>query len=139
MPLFCWEDRLMTRHEPMDRDHRTLVDLVNALGDAMDAGESKQVCLKALDALIDATRAHFTMEEALMATHGYAGMAEHKVMHDRLLKEVQLFHVRYEADDAPPNTYLLYFLRDWLCNHILTADKAFAATIAAKDAVESGH
>lgn len=133
MPLFRWNDKFITHHEMMDRDHRKLVELVNQLADAMGEGKGKDVCGRVLNELIDYTRTHFAMEEALMATHGYYGARQHKAEHAQLIQEVVDFKAKYEADDAALSAYLLYFLRDWLVKHIMDTDKAFAAAILSKE------
>lgn len=132
MPLFPWDDKLKTNHQNIDTDHKKLVDLVNKLYDAMQAGKGKDVCGKVLNELFDYTKTHFAMEERLMAVHNYAKTAEHKAEHAKLLKEVGDFKVKFDAGSLTVTASLLSFLRDWLINHISKSDKALAGAIAGR-------
>lgn len=129
MPLFPWDDKLITRHPSIDSDHKKLVDLVNQLFDAMQSGKGKEACGRVLNELIQYTKTHFAMEERLMATHQYARTAEHKAEHAKLLKEVGDFKVKFDAGSLTVTASLLSFLRDWLINHISKSDKALAEAI----------
>lgn len=129
MPLFPWDDKLITRHPNIDSDHKKLVDLVNQLFDAMQSGKGKEACGRVLNELIQYTKTHFAMEERLMASHQYARTAEHKAEHAKLLKEVGDFKVKFDAGSLTVTASLLSFLRDWLINHISKSDKALAEAI----------
>lgn len=130
MPLFPWDDKLKTNHPNIDSDHKKLVDLVNKLYDAMQAGKGKEACGQVLNELINYTKTHFAMEERLMAAHSYARTADHKAEHAKLIKEVSDFKAKFDAGSLTITASLLSFLRDWLVNHISKSDKALADSIA---------
>lgn len=132
MPLFPWDDKLKTNHPNIDSDHRKLVDLVNKLFDAMQAGKGKDACGQVLNELVSYTKTHFAMEERLMATHGYARMAEHKAEHAKLIKDVSDFKTKFDAGSLTVTASLLSYLRDWLINHISKSDKALAESILSR-------
>jgi hemerythrin len=129
MAMMEWNDALKVNHALIDRDHKKLVGLINALGDAMSSGQGKDVCGHVLDELINYTKTHFAMEEQLMSKHRYAGTAEHKAEHARLVREVLDFQSQFAAGTAVLSVALLHFLMDWLTHHILESDKALAQGI----------
>lgn len=129
MALFAWDDKFKTNHAIIDADHRKLVDLVNQLADAMQAGKGKDVCGKVLNDLINYTKTHFATEERLMTVHAYPRAAEHKAEHAKLIKDVMDFKVKFDSGALTVTSSLLGFLRDWLINHISHSDKALAAAL----------
>jgi hemerythrin-like metal-binding protein len=70
---------------------------------------------------------HFTAEEAMMAAAGYPELAQHRVKHRDLSKQVEEFAARYERGESTLNMHLLNFLRDWLTNHIQNVDHGYSS------------
>ena len=68
-------------------------------------------------------REHFTVEEALMKSVGYPGLADHLAEHAVFrakLRELQTESVGHDiSHDA------VKFLSDWLCDHIARVDMAY--------------
>jgi hemerythrin-like metal-binding protein len=132
MPLLPWNAKLEVGHSQIDSDHKKLVELLNRLHDAMQAGQARDVCGRILDELIQYTRVHFATEERLMAQHGYAQAATHKAQHASLVQEVVQFKSRFDAGSIALSVSLFKFLKDWLSNHILQSDKTLVAALNAK-------
>lgn len=87
-----------------------------------------------LHKLVKYTRDHFTAEEALMAAAGYTGLAQHRLKHRELMKQVGDFVARFERGESNLNLPLLNFLRDWLTNHIQQEDKLYGPALCKRDA-----
>ena len=132
MAMINWDDKYKTGNSKIDTEHKKLIDLINQLSDAMQAGKGKEVCGKVLGELINYTRTHFAMEEQLMATHGYAKTSEHKAEHTKLVKDVLDFQSKFDAGSITLSVSLFTFLKDWLINHILKSDMALAEGIATR-------
>ena len=126
MAMMEWNDKLAVGHSAIDRDHQRLVGLINELGDAMGAGQGKDVCGGVVDDLVSYTKTHFAMEERLMAAHNFAGASEHRTEHLRLVKQVVDFQDQYQSGKATLSVSLLHFLMEWLTHHILESDQALA-------------
>lgn len=124
-----WNDSLKVGHGLIDRDHQRLVALINQLGEAMSAGQGKDVCGAVLDELVDYTKTHFANEERLMAAHGYADAPAHRAEHASLIDDVEEFRVKYRAGTATLSVFLLRFLMEWLTHHILESDKKLARAL----------
>jgi hemerythrin len=68
-------------------------------------------------------REHFTVEESLMKSAGYPGLAAHLAEHAVFrakLKELQLKSVGQDISQEA-----VEFLRDWLGDHITCVDMAY--------------
>ena len=100
-------------------------DVEQALGLAPETGREAIAC--AVRDLIDYTRIHFTHEEALMDAAAYPQLAAHQQMLRDLLERVQEMEMRIDIEDESTSLDLSRFLARWLSEHILTADRDFAA------------
>ena len=129
MAMMEWNDTLKVGHSAIDRDHQRLVGLINKLGDAMSAGQGRDVCGNVLNELISYTQTHFATEERLMVLHHYADESRHRTEHAKLIQDVQDFRAKFEAGTATLSVSLLHFLMEWLTHHILESDKALAQGI----------
>ena len=129
MAMMDWNDSLKVGHSSIDRDHKILVGLINALGDAMSTGQGGNVCGGVLDELISYTKTHFAMEERLMSLHGYPAAPAHRAEHTKLVQDVVAFQDKFAAGTAVLSVSLLHFLMEWLSHHILESDKALAKGI----------
>lgn len=130
MHRMIWDEKLATRHPGMARDHRKMVDLINQLGEAMTGGKGKFVYCTIFDEIVRQTRAHFEMEERLMAAHGYPGADEHKAEHASLVKKLLKHKHEVEEGGGEMTDSLLHFLDFWWTHHILTTDEEMAEFIA---------
>jgi hemerythrin-like metal-binding protein len=81
--------------------------------------------LKVLTDLEHYTVTHFAAEEEFMRATEYPHLARHKEAHQVFI--LRIARERAEILDGGHLTLdIVEFLRDWLVNHILVADKAYA-------------
>lgn len=73
--------------------------------------------------LRDYTVTHFVDEEDFMKKINYPGLAEHIESHKYFIEMVDDFAKRYREGEIAISLKILDFLKNWLTNHILTADK----------------
>jgi len=126
MILLPWSDLLCVGVREIDEEHRTLVHLINELG---NAGEDSEATIRALDVLTNYVQVHFAHEEKLMRDHGFEHLAGHIAQHRGLTGEVARIRALAREGRGPGNDELLLFLRDWLTVHILRDDMEFAITL----------
>jgi len=131
MPFMEWKDRMSVGNSLIDNDHRKLVLYVNEMHDAMMAGHGKEVVGPILHKLVAYTKDHFGREEIVWRAGHYVDFARHKKQHEDLLKTVTDFQAKYTSGVMALSVDVMNFLRDWLKNHILKADKEAADAIAA--------
>ncbi len=132
MPLIQWNDSLSVGVRTIDAQHRKLVETLNELHDAMLGGQARQITGPILEKLLQYTRDHFSAEEAMMATAGYAGINEHKLRHIDLTRQVEGYIARFQSGEITLNLHLMHFLRDWLTQHIQHEDRSYAPAMHAR-------
>jgi hemerythrin-like metal-binding protein len=127
MAFYEWTPRLSVGIGSIDRQHRTLIDYINTLADAVATGtNAKTVIGTTLNNLVTYTKMHFMYEEMLFDRFGYAESAEHKAHHVSLVDRVAAYADRFKAGDVGLGGEVLEFLKDWLNHHILKDDVAYS-------------
>ncbi len=129
MEKIAWTEDLRTENALIDGDHRKLISLVNALIDAMTKAEARDGMRKAMDDLIVYTREHFSREEAEMQRVQYVASLAHTCEHAKLIKQLGELNTVLDAGGKINMVAVASFLREWLCNHILTADMKLARAL----------
>ena len=109
----------------MDGQHTVLFGFLNDLHEAMMKGQAQSLTGPLLKKLVEYTRKHFAAEEAMLARTSYPGLAEHRVQHQDLVKQVESYVARFDRGEITLNVHLLNFLRDWLTNHIQKTDHQY--------------
>ena len=112
----------------VDQQHRHLVDLINSLYNAClgERAELEETFRDVMKDLVDYVIFHFKDEESIMEQINYPGVKEHKQKHELFVKEILKSANAYtHGKQFVPNSFAR-FLRDWLFNHILIDDKAWA-------------
>ena len=131
MPLIIWNDSFSVRVKEMDNQHKTLVDLINKLHDAMKVGKGKEMIGDISASLTDYTRKHFAAEEALMKANNYAGYEEQKKAHVHLVSQIVDIQKKYEAGTVLSQE-VITFLKNWLMNHIQGMDQKYGPYLNSK-------
>ena len=126
MELFTWSDKYSVNIKDIDNQHKNLISIINELYSAMSLGKGRDVLGKTLQALIVYTRTHFAAEERLMNIHGYQEYSMHKPEHEKFIEHIFDFQKRFQEGNTIISIELMYFLKDWLSNHILVSDKKYS-------------
>lgn len=130
MAHLVWTSDLDTQIEVIDRQHRRIVDYINALDDAIEAGGRAQVA-QVLEQLVDYTLSHFAFEESLMEDAGYRFVNAHRRVHEVFTKRVAEYQRRFAAGEDIGRE-LQKTLQTWLINHIRNDDNDYAADVRKK-------
>lgn len=126
MPLFTWTATYELQIPEMDRQHQTLVRVINDLHDAMQAGKERDAVVATILQLITYTKVHFESEERLLTAKGYPEYPDHRLEHHAFIKRVLDFHNAYLDGRVVLSAELMQFLKDWLAGHILVNDRKYA-------------
>lgn len=125
MALLTWtKEAFATNVTAADEEHKVIFDMVNALNDAVAAGNRATVGQK-LDALIAYVAGHFKTEEDLFAAHNYPDAAAHKAKHDDLVKTCLDVQKKFHAGEIEVTADTCVFVKDWLYDHIPNIDKRY--------------
>lgn len=132
MPIMSWTDAYSVGIAEIDKQHKKLIDLINALHEAMAKGQAKAVIGKVLGELISYCATHFATEERLFDQHGYADTAEHKEKHHKMTGKVLALQQQFEQGKATITLDVMDFLQQWLDKHILGTDKKYGPFLNSK-------
>lgn len=132
MPFIVWTCRYETEVVEIDNQHKKLVDLINRLFDSISASDKQATLNQIFTELVNYTVYHFKFEEDLMQKHGYKDFKKHKEAHSLFVEKVNFYAGKFNVSDNKMLLELINFLREWLLNHILLADKEMVRTINGK-------
>lgn len=123
--LVNWKAEYNLGVEEIDRQHRALVELLNKAWEGIVFRADKDVILELVEQLERYTIAHFTAEEVYMLAIHYPNLEDHRLTHQKFIARIEAEKKRAVAG-GELSLGLVNFLKQWLLEHILGADKAFA-------------
>lgn len=129
--LIPWTNEMAIGHAEIDRDHQTLVEIVNRLHEAMLQGHGREVLTDIFNRLARYTHEHFAREEELMRRIGYADLQQHKQRHAELLRQLTVIAARHGSGELEVTIETMTFLKDWLTIHIQKEDAKLADALRA--------
>lgn len=132
MVIFQWDRSLETGIELIDRQHRQIVQRANAFFINYKCGGDQTLhdkCAECLGFLQQYILYHFQCEEAYQVECSYPGYRSHQALHKSLATQVKFLSVQLaESAYAHQEIERFYlFLSDWVRQHLLEEDRAFAA------------
>jgi hemerythrin len=131
MSLLEWRDEFRIGIAEVDHDHRMLIALINSLHErCVDSQEGAGIG-QFLGELHAQITAHFALEEKVMRSRRYEGLADHKQDHERLLDEIREIMDRYELHGRYDARALGTALEEWFGEHFRTRDARLHAALAA--------
>jgi len=125
-----WSEHFSVGIPEIDKQHKTLFDLVNMIHTAILEHKGSAVCAEVLGELADYTRVHFGLEQSLMHMGKYPEYEAHCSLHRKLVGEIEALQEKIHSGKAAISFELLHFLRTWLAKHILGEDKKYAEFFA---------
>ena len=125
-----WRDGYNTGISGIDQDHRKLVALINELDDVLNKKADLAEIGRIIDELADYTDYHFSREERLMAAVSYENTAQHAYAHAEFGRFVGgMIGECMISPSEDTARRLKTYLAEWLVDHILDEDMAFAASV----------
>lgn len=125
--FFPWRKEYELGIKEIDKQHRSLVDIINELYDAFIENKHKQKLAAIIQELNDYVDVHFSTEEKYFEKFGYSGKDEHIQEHNTFRQKVNEFQKEHSKGKASLTFQILNFLRDWLSEHILGTDQQYKA------------
>jgi len=116
----------------MDYQHKKLLETVNALHEALLSGKSERELNKIFQDLMVYVHAHFAEEEQSMQAHNYPEYVQHKAQHDVLYQQVLDLQKRLREGNEIFNLEVVYFLREWVIQHVIREDKKYDSFLGLK-------
>ncbi|WP_319471416.1 bacteriohemerythrin [uncultured Pseudodesulfovibrio sp.] len=122
-----WSDDLSVNIREIDEQHLRLLNLINALHEAMRSGRGNAAVAPILEELKEYTVFHFSTEEALFEEHNYSGMLNHIAAHKKFVDTVVEFEQKLLSGKAAVTMEVMNFLKDWLVGHIKGIDQKYSS------------
>jgi len=125
MSEIIWDEAYSVGNNSLDAQHRSLVELINRLERVESDGEDLRDILDQLDTY---AHAHFSLEEKMMRTAGYADLEPHIAEHrdfENWLSSAQTHIATGGLDTAIIAQSIHEHLQNWLIKHILVVDMAY--------------
>jgi hemerythrin len=117
---FIWEDKYSVGDPVIDQQHMGMFELANQLPEVCDSSDVKPIIMK----LYKYVHAHFSAEEEMMKSIGFPQLAEHKLLHEDLI--TQLNDLSSQPLDTDEAVYgFKKFVYNWLIDHILEEDNKY--------------
>jgi hemerythrin-like metal-binding protein len=126
MALLKWTKHYSVGVKAMDDQHIVLVEILNELHAAMLKGKAQSVAGLLFKKLTDYTLKHFTDEETMLEAAKYPGLAKQREEHREESRKLVEFVACYEQGDQTMYPQLLFFVRDWLQEHMQGEDKEYS-------------
>lgn len=122
-----WSDELNTGIQEIDKQHRRIVDYINALESAKAADELTMVAT-VINECVDYTATHFAFEEQLQHEAGYEFLEVHRKVHAMFTQRIAEYQRRFNAgEDVAAELHDL--LGRWLVNHIKLDDADYVGAV----------
>jgi len=122
MTLLTWKPEYSVGIESVDSEHREMIELINAVYDAIEDKKNPQSIEHFLGEVHATISAHFALEERVMRNANYDEFEAHKEDHEELLDEIRDLMDSYF--DAPEQGLQLLQenLSGWFAGHFSTFD-----------------
>lgn len=93
-------ETFLTGHPRVDAEHMKIVEAINDVSDAVNAGEYEK-CAILLDDFLNICQHHFAAEEQLLADLKYPGLHDHAIFHKELVLKAKAVKTLCMDRDAP--------------------------------------
>lgn len=126
--LVTWDESYSLELPEIDAQHRTLLELINSLWQAIVTQTSAEQLLPHVEALERYTLTHFAEEEQFMLASNYPRLEEHRAAHRSFVQRIA-DEKTVVLDGGFIRLDLVRFLNEWLVKHILVVDKDYATFV----------
>jgi hemerythrin len=132
MTVVEWEDRFSIGIEQLDSHHQHLLGLLDRSYHAIILEQNINEVRYIFHELLAYADYHFKAEEELMQQYSYGRIKDHLAEHETFKVKIIELLDKQLTDEGKFDIEVIYFLEDWLLNHILHVDKEFSAFVLAK-------
>ncbi|GFO60416.1 hypothetical protein GMST_27410 [Geomonas silvestris] len=131
MSVIEWNDSYAVGLPEIDEHHRHLLSLFDKTYQLFLEKKHRSELEEVIDELINYATYHFAVEERLMAEYRYPQRSAHQQLHASFIDRITTQQLDFYSGRTTLALELVVMLRDWILNHILEADRAFAVQIHA--------
>ncbi len=132
MKTFDWEESYDVKVERFNEQHKHLFEIVKDLYIAMENKDDRLALAQIINNLIRYSKEHFTEEELALLNTQYQNYEKHRKQHKLFIEKIEQFAADYNSGQHLLHFDILLFLKNWVLQHILVADKAFGDHLNSK-------
>jgi hemerythrin-like metal-binding protein len=121
-----WKEEYSVGHDELDVHHQRMFTIINDLYDALITRASPSQLTALFRSASDYAQMHFQAEEDVMRAAQYPGLAAHQKAHRLYIQRLEGLLPGALSSPTDLSSDLLRFLKEWLVNHILKMDQAYA-------------
>ena len=136
--LINWGHAFVVNHSHLDEQHNQLVQVVNGIAFAHRNGGDTDSIKVLLHRFARDSKHHFESEEAVMRETAYPLKEEHMLEHAGLLRRLTDIITPYQDPGKGICGDGVASLREWLLDHMDTADRKFGEFLADQKAGHHG-
>jgi hemerythrin-like metal-binding protein len=130
--MIIWSETFATGIPRVDRDHQTLIAIINELETALAEGRGSQIIEEILSRLARYADDHFLYEEGCMHRHRCAMAAANKQAHLQFSQMIVDARAELTASNRALTSRRVHLqLSNWFVNHVLTVDSSLRGCSAA--------
>ena len=122
--MLKWDEVYETGFVDIDDQHKQLFQVINRLGERIEAGEGEHIIGEVLDFLEEYVEMHFGYEEECMRKHKCPVTCKNKIAHAKFIEGYHAYRAHYGQNGASKE--LAEEIHDecerWLTNHICHVD-----------------
>ncbi len=123
MKIVEWNDKYCLGNELIDSHHKHLIELLNAYYNTVSQERNIEKIAGIFNELFKYVDYHFKAEEEMMKDFGYIKIQLHTSEHDSFENRLNEFQESLISSEEEFDVEVIYFLEEWLLNHILISDK----------------
>lgn len=117
-----WTDELSSGLEPIDFQHRQILDLLNQLVIANKSQNNKEKIIDLLEQVTFALEQHFEYEETFLAKAKYHGLSDHKDGHEEISEVLESIKLTLIFDQSVTNNKMINYVSGWFEEHLFAED-----------------
>ena len=129
--LMVWKKEFSVGSDSIDEQHLRIFNAINKLYSAIQERKQALHLNEILDELKIYIKVHFEEEAKELKRINYIELDKHLAEHGAFGKKIMDMIRESKVSSGDMSYDLLYFLKDWLVNHILTTDKKYVPFLAA--------
>lgn len=103
---------------------------LNELHEELMRGTVSDAAVSLINKLVTLADEHFALEEEVMESSQFPGLADHRASHQGLSRKVREFIARQETGDPSACCQFMYFLREWMTRHMENEDQKYVPWLA---------
>ncbi|MEA3450746.1 MAG: bacteriohemerythrin [Bacteroidota bacterium] len=125
--IIKWGSKYKLGISLIDNQHKKWIGFINNFFYNLIMNADENTINKTLVELREYTEYHFSFEEKYMKEFGYSEIEKHGVEHKKFVDSLSNYFSEYASGDKATIHKLIYFLIDWVTDHVLVKDAKYVS------------